>query len=109
MDSEIINAIIKIGAVCAAIAGTIALIVGAVKTVKRIIVWAQTILKNIDLLLAHDKEQYMSILRLTIVSKNMPLSERIIAGEKYLKDGGNGDIKKYYENQLKPLDEKKDV
>lgn len=48
----------------------------------------------------HDKEQYLAILRLTVMSPDMPMSERLIAGDKYVKEGGNGDVKKYYD-QLK--------
>ena len=53
-----------------------------------------------DTLVEHDQEQYLSILRLTIMSEEMPVSERIIAGDKYIKKGGNGDVKKYYEKML---------
>ena len=53
-----------------------------------------------DELVEHDKEQYLSILRLTIMSADMPISERIIAGDKYVKKGGNGDVKKYYQKML---------
>ena len=48
--------------------------------------------KKVDTLVEHDKEQYLSILRLTIMSEEMPVSERIIAGDKYIKAGGNGAI-----------------
>ena len=48
----------------------------------------------------NDKDQYLAILRLTIFEENLPISERIIAGDKYLKKGGNGDTKKYYEKML---------
>jgi hypothetical protein len=34
----------------------------------------------------------------------MPLSERISAAKKYMALGGNGDIKAYYEEHLKPFD-----
>jgi hypothetical protein len=30
----------------------------------------------------------------------MPIAERIIAGDKYVKKGGNGDVKSYYETML---------
>ena len=57
--------------------------------------------KKVDVLVQHDKEQYLSILRLTIVSEEIPISERIIAGDKYIRFGGNGDVKKYYQQMLK--------
>ena len=43
----------------------------------------------------HLGEQYLAILRLTIMSEEMPMAERLIAGEKYKKMGGNGDVKKF--------------
>lgn len=49
----------------------------------------------------HDEEQYLDILRLTIMSENMPITERIIAGKKYIERGGNGEVKKFYEQLLK--------
>ena len=54
----------------------------------------------VDKLVEHDEDQYLSILRLTIMSEDMPISERIIAGDKYVKKGGNGDVKKYYQKML---------
>ena len=57
--------------------------------------------KKVDTLVEHDREQYLSILRLTIMSEEMPVSERIIAGDKYIKSGGNGDVKSYYQQMIK--------
>ena len=56
---------------------------------------------KVDKLVEHDEDQYMSILRLTIMNSEMPISERIIAGDKYVKKNGNGDVKKYYQRMLK--------
>lgn len=36
----------------------------------------------------HQNEQYLAILRLTIMSEEMPMAERLIAGEKYKKWAG---------------------
>ena len=55
---------------------------------------------KVDKLVEHDEDQYMSILRLTIMNSEMPISERIIAGDKYVKKKGNGDVKKYYQRML---------
>lgn len=41
------------------------------------------------------EKQHLDVLRLTIMSPNMPVSERLIAGAEYIKKGGNGDVKKY--------------
>lgn len=59
------------------------------------------LLHEIKTLVDHDREQYIAILRLTIMSPDMPISERIIAGRKYIKLGGNGYVKKYYKRLLK--------
>ena len=56
--------------------------------------------KKVDEMAKRDEEQYLSILRLTIMSDGMPISERIIAGDKYVKKGGNGDVKAYYQKML---------
>lgn len=50
---------------------------------------------KVDKLVEHDKEQYLAILRLTIMSNEMPIGERIVAGQKYLDMDGNGDVKKF--------------
>lgn len=55
---------------------------------------------KVDKLVEHDEDQYLSILRLTIMSEDMPISERIIAGDKYVKKGGNGDVKSYYQQMI---------
>ncbi len=60
-----------------------------------------SIKRRLDKMEEHDKEQYLDILRLTIMSPDIPVSERIIAGKKYIKLGGNGDVKKYFEEFLK--------
>lgn len=56
--------------------------------------------QKVDKLVEHDEDQYLSILRLTIMSGEMPISERIIAGDKYVRKGGNGEVKKYYQKML---------
>ena len=56
--------------------------------------------EKVDRLVERDEDQYLSILRLTIMSEDMPISERIIAGDKYVKKGGNGDVKKYYQKMI---------
>jgi hypothetical protein len=48
----------------------------------------------------HSHENYLSGLRLTIMSSDMPLGERIVAAHKYLKAGGNGEVKKYAIEEL---------
>ena len=47
---------------------------------------------------------YLCTLRLTIMSEEMPLEERIAAGDKYIAEGGNGAVKHKYEQLLTQLD-----
>lgn len=53
----------------------------------------------------HTEENYLNNLRLVIMSEEMPIEERLCAGEKYIKAGGNGQVKAFYkklqENYLK--------
>lgn len=51
--------------------------------------------KKLDVQKEAVEKQHLDILRLTIMSPNMPVSERLIAGSEYIKKGGNGDVKKY--------------
>lgn len=51
----------------------------------------------------HDRENYLNILRLVIMSEEMPLSERIAAGDKYIELGGNGAVKHKYHELLEKL------
>ena len=60
-----------------------------------------SIKKRLDKSEKHNREQYLGILRLTVMSEEMPVSERIIAGKKYIDEGGNGDVKKFYEDFVK--------
>lgn len=103
MDS-VTQSIILWGGVAGAVAGIIALVAKIVKTVKNAITYFTDLKQNVDTLLEHDNAQYMAILRLTVMSDNIPLSERINAGKEYLEKQGNGDVKDYYEKVLKPHD-----
>jgi hypothetical protein len=48
----------------------------------------------------HSKENYLGIKRLTVMSHDMPIGERIVAGHDYIKAGGNGEVKHYIEDEL---------
>lgn len=45
----------------------------------------------------------VTILKLLIINENIPLDERVIAGQKYLALGGNGAIKKLVEKLTEEL------
>lgn len=102
--NEISQTVILWGAVAGAITGIIALIVKCGKGIKKAVEYFTNLKESVDSLVKHDKTQYMAILRLTVMSENLPLSERIKAGQEYLDNDGNGDVKAYYENNLKPYD-----
>ncbi len=51
----------------------------------------------------HDRENYLNILRLVIMSEEMPLEERIAAGDKYIAAGGNGAVKHKYHELIEKL------
>ena len=56
--------------------------------------------KEIPEIKKHCHENYLSSLRLTIMSNEMPLGERIIAGQNYIDAGGNGEVKKFINEEL---------
>ena len=84
---EAIDLIIKIAAFVAALTTCFVFMRQIFKAVK----WIEAIAKQ-------GTENRLSILRLTIVSTEMPLSERIAAGDKYIKLGGNGAVKHLYKS-----------
>lgn len=51
--------------------------------------------RKIDKMAKKQDSQYLSVLRLTIMSEEMPMSERLIAGREYIQHGGNGDVKSF--------------
>ncbi len=76
----------------------------AVKIYKFIRKWE----KWVDEQSVHSLDNYMSILQLKIMSPYMPLSERIKAGDIYVKLGGNGEVKQKYHYLLMELDDKEE-
>ena len=56
--------------------------------------------EDIKELKEHSTENYLGIKRLTVMSHDMPIGERIVAGHDYIKAGGNGDVKHYIEEEL---------
>lgn len=74
--------IVEIGGYATAIAAIFALLIMVSK--------AYCSFKKLE---EHTRDNYMATLRLTVVSEEMPLSERIAAGDKYVALGGNGQVK----------------
>lgn len=90
---ELIESIILSASVLTALGVIIATAVKVYKFVRKWEIWVEEQRE-------HSLDNYLSIKRLTIMSHEMPLSERIAAGEKYIKYGGNGEVKHKYEELL---------
>lgn len=108
---EWLDWIIKIAAVAGIIFGVVRTLDGIKKDVKETKDYVMNNIKNVESIPSieeHCRENYMTSLRLTIMSDNMPLGERISAGFKYLENGGNGEIKKFLINELHINDIQKD-
>lgn len=86
---QYIDMVIKLSA----FAGALGILIG-------IFVKINSFIKDAKEAFEHNEENYMAILRLTIMSSEMPIGERIIAGHKYLEKGGNGDIKKFLKEEF---------
>ena len=91
-----IEKIILLGSLVTAVCAIIAFLAKVYKFIRRCEKWIEEKDK-------HDKEDYMAILRLTIMSEEMPLSERISAGDKYIALNGNGEVKHKYQELLNHL------
>ena len=78
-------------ALIGAAAGIVAAVIGNIFSNHRLS-------EKVDKLAVHSEVNYLGTLRLTVMSDEMPISERIIAWKKYIDFGGNGDVKKYYES-----------
>lgn len=89
-----LDGIIKIAAVLGALGVIYGVVLKALQILIKPIKDTLTDLKN------HSHENYMGILRLTIMSNEMPIGERIVAGHKYLEEGGNGEVKSFLKDKF---------
>ena len=88
------NIIILIASVITSLSVIITAIVTAYKFVRK---WDKWVKKKDE----HDIEQYVQILRLVIMTPEMPLSERISAGDTYVNElHRNGAVKQKYNELL---------
>lgn len=53
--------------------------------------------KKIDNFETNLNDNTLHTLRLVIINKDMPLSERLIAGKEYVEKGGNGEVHALYD------------
>ena len=89
-----LDGIIKIAAVLGALGVIYGVALKALQILIKPIKDTLTDLKN------HSHENYMGILRLTIMSNEMPIGERIVAGHKYLEEDGNGEVKAFLKDKF---------
>lgn len=98
----LIDIIIQIGAVLTALGIIWGAFVKILKSITEKL--TKEINETLNELKEHSNENYMSLLRLTIMSNEMPIGERIVAGHKYLKNGGNGEVKQYLKREFNITD-----
>ena len=91
---SLLDLIIKIGSVITALGIIFGLLWGVLKLALR------PIIKKFEKYDEHMHKNYMGILRLTIMSSEMPIGERIVAGQEYLDEDGNGEVKKFLEEKF---------
>lgn len=85
------------------IAGMIGAIIAIVGGMKKLVRWVKhcitffsEIYGDVKAIKEKGQENELSILRLNVISEEMPMSERLEAGEKYIARGGNGGVKQLY-------------
>lgn len=61
---------------------------------------------KIERLERHDKEQYLSILKLMITNADLPLHERINAARDYRDNGGDGEMEQIIDELFEEADRK---
>lgn len=101
---EFLDGVIKVGSAISAIS----LIGGGIAFFVRLGKKITSVGEDIKTLKDHSHENYLGIKRLTVMSHDMPIGERIIAGNDYIKAGGNGEVKQYIENELHTKEVQKD-
>lgn len=96
ITAEIIEKIVLMGSLFTA---TVSIGAFMIKVYKFIRAWEKWVEEKDR----HDKENYLSIQQIKIMSPYMPLSERVKAGEIYIKNGGNGEVRFKYNELLEEL------
>ncbi len=67
------------------------------------------IIKMFNEIKENTEENYLNNLRLVILSPDMPIGERLSAGEKYIKSNGNGEVKAFYKKLQNEYIKREDV
>ncbi len=105
---ELIELIIKIGAIAGALAAIWKIAKPIRNKISHFFQLIDEMLLDVKELKKHSLENYLGIKRLTVMSHDMPIGERIIAGKEYIEAGGNGDLKKYIVKELHVQDVQKE-
>lgn len=82
------NTILLIGSIAAALI-TIGTLLG------KLFDKVKNVIEIVNDIQEKNEENYMNNLRIIIMSEEMPIGERLSAGEKYIKNNGNGEIKAF--------------
>lgn len=72
----------------------ISAVIGLLSTIGGLFVGLWKIFKKIDSIQDEFRENMIETLKLVVINKSLPEEERINAGKKYIKMGGNGSVKK---------------
>lgn len=96
--------IIQTGAVLSALGIILGVIIAVWRFIVKLSNSVNELKQTLTDLKTHSDENYMSLLRLTIMSSEMPIGERIVAGHKYLKNNGNGDVKTFLKEEFNITD-----
>ena len=89
--------IIYLGSVIAALAAI-------VTAVCKFIIFCNAVLEKFEEYDRAIKDNTLQILKVTLLNPNLPIEERLHAGDLYLEKGGNGYGKKVYNELLKEVD-----
>lgn len=108
MVDWLIKAAAIIGALTTIGTAAWAIIKFVIKPIAKVLHKIESLSEKVETLGNHDHDNYLSLLRLCLVSEEMPIEERLEAGRKYVDAGGNGAAKalykillEQYENELK--------
>lgn len=80
-------------------AACIAAVVAIYASIKKVWKFLHSLAEKFEMI----DDMYLNQLRITIMSCDMPLEERVKAGEKYISLGGNGEVKHRYRDLLEEL------
>ncbi len=80
----------------ASLCGYLSMVLALLATLWKLSRPLKEILKRLEQVEKHQHNDYLGMLRLTIMSEEMPMGERLKAGEEYVKEGGNGEVKARY-------------